>query len=136
MAFPGHPAQRVARWRARGYRTHGFAPTAIANADRPELGAEFAGSLSAMRPDIAQSTARVIFELDLRSQLSLIQQPVLILQSQRDIVVPEAVGDYLASQIPHNKLVSLNAEGHLPHLSAPDEVLAAIQQFLPETTIK
>ena len=81
-----------------------------------------------MRPDIALSTARLIFQLDLRDQLSRVQQPVLILQSQRDIVVPMKVSDYLASNIPHNQLIVLNAEGHLPHLSAPDEVSAAIKQ--------
>ncbi len=115
--------------------SNGFAPAAIANAERPELGREFAGTLSAMRPDIAQSTARIIFELDLRSQLKLVQQPVLILQSSQDIVVPQAVGDYLASQIPHNKLVSLNAKGHLPHLSSPDEVSAPIKQFISDPAI-
>ena len=115
--------------------SNGFAPMAIANAERPELGKEFSTRLSAMRPDIAQSTARIIFESDLRSQLTLIQQPVLILQAQRDIVVPQYVGEYLAAHIPRNKLVLLNAEGHLPHLSTPDEVLVAIQNFIPDNTI-
>lgn len=115
--------------------SNGFGPLAIANAERPELGKEFARTLSAMRPDIAQSTARLIFELDLRDQLPRLQQPVLILQSQRDIVVPMSVGDYLATHIPYSQLVILNAEGHLPHLSAPDEVTTAIQQFLFDDTI-
>jgi len=110
----------------------GFAPLAIANPDRPELASEFVQTLSAMRPDIAQSIARVIFESDFRAKLSSVQQPVLLLQAQRDIVVPEAVGDYLAAHIPRNKLVLLNAEGHLPHISAPDEVLSAIRQFIPD----
>ncbi len=113
----------------------GFAPLAIANPHRPELAQEFVRTLSSMRPDIAQSIARVIFESDFRSQLSSIQQPVLLLQAQRDIVVPAAVGDYLAARIPRNKLIFLNAEGHLPHLSAPDEVLSAIQQFIPDRSI-
>jgi len=112
----------------------GFGPVAIANAGHPELGKEFAGTLAAMRPDIAQSAARLIFELDLRDQLGLIEQPVLILQAQRDIVVPQAVGEYLASRIAHSQLILLNAEGHLPHLSAPDEVLVSIQNFIVDTT--
>lgn len=113
----------------------GFAPLAIANPDRPELAQEFIQTLSAMRPDIAQSIARVIFESDFRDQLTAVQQPVLILQTQHDIIVPEAVGDYLAARIPRNKLIFLNAEGHLPHLSSPDEVLSAIQQFIPNHSI-
>ncbi len=112
--------------------TNGFAPIAIANSGRPELGREFAATLFAMRPDIAQSAARVIFEADYRSILDTIPQPVLILQSQRDIVVPMQAAEFLAAHIPHNKLIVLNAEGHLPHLSAPDEVTVAIQQFAAE----
>lgn len=111
---------------------NGFAPLAIANVGRPELGNEFAASLSAMRPDIAQSAARIIFEADYRIILDSIQQPVLILQSQRDIVVPLQAAEFLASHIPHNRLIVLNAEGHLPHLSAPDQVTVAIEQFAAE----
>jgi sigma-B regulation protein RsbQ len=109
---------------------NGFAPFAMGNADRPELGQEFAHSLSAMRPDIAQSTARMIFESDLRNQLALIQHPVLILQSQHDPVVPPQVGEYLAAHIKYGSLKVLNSYGHLPHLSAPAEVTSAIREFI------
>lgn len=112
--------------------TNGFGPLAIANAERPELGREFASSLSAMRPDIAQSAARVIFEADYRHILDSIEQPVLILQSQRDLVVPMQAAEFLAAHIPHNRLIVLNAEGHLPHLSAPDKVTTALRQFANE----
>ncbi|MCA0458128.1 MAG: alpha/beta hydrolase [Chloroflexi bacterium] len=109
--------------------TNGFAPLATANSGRPEIGREFAGSLSAMRPDIAQSAARVIFEADYRFILNTIQQPVFILQSQRDIVVPMEAAYYLADQLLHSKLTLLNAEGHLPHWSSPDKVTKAIWEF-------
>lgn len=112
---------------------NGFASAAMGNPQRPELGREFARSLSAMRPDIAQSTARMIFESDFRAQLPHIEPPVLILQSTRDMAVPMAVGDYLSATIPHSHLVVLNAEGHFPHLSAPQTVISAIQDFLDDT---
>lgn len=111
---------------------NGFAPYAMGNADRPELGREFAHSLSAMRPDIAQSTAKVIFESDLRNKLPLIEHPVLILQSQHDPVVPPSVGEYLAVQIKHASLELLNSLGHLPHLSAPAEVTSAILSYVKD----
>lgn len=109
---------------------NGFGAAAMGNPERPELGQEFARSLSAMRPDIAQSTARMIFESDFRAELPTLQKPVLILQSNNDIAVPLAVGEYLASHLPQNRYAVLNSQGHLPHISAPQEVTAAIQAYL------
>jgi sigma-B regulation protein RsbQ len=111
---------------------NGFAPIAVANSQHPELGREFARTLSSMRPDIAQSTARVIFETDMRSELSCIQHPSLILQSTHDPIVPQSVGYYLAEHTPGSQLVLLNAEGHLPHFSSPDEVTSAIWDFVAD----
>lgn len=109
---------------------NGFGPLMMSNSERPELGREFARTLGAMRPDIAQSTARVIFESDFRGQLSRIQLPVLVLQSTNDRVVPPYVGHYLAAQIADSRLKILNAEGHVPQLSAPAEVTSAIRDFV------
>lgn len=111
---------------------NGFAPLAMGNADRPELGQEFARSLSAMRPDIAQSTARMIFESDLRGKLPLIEHPVVILQSQADPIAPLQMGEYLAAHIAHSSLKILNSQGHLPHLSVPNEVTSAISEFVAD----
>lgn len=44
---------------------NGFSALAMANRERPELGRTFARTLAAMRPDIAQSTARVIFSSEI-----------------------------------------------------------------------
>jgi sigma-B regulation protein RsbQ len=112
---------------------NGFAPLAMGNSQQPELGYEFARTLSAMRPDIAQSTARVIFELDMRAELSSIQHPVLILQSNNDVIVPTSVGQYLANHSPGSRFVLLNAEGHLPHFSSPEQVTQAIRDFIVDS---
>lgn len=109
---------------------NGFGPVAMANRDRPGLGEEFARTLAAMQPDIAQSVARVIFESDLRALLPSVSVPVLVLQSRNDIAVPVQVGEYLARHIPRARMLLLNAEGHFPHLSAPSEVSAAIRELL------
>lgn len=109
---------------------NGFAPMVVGAPDRPELGQEFANSLAAMRPDIAQSTARWIFEADLRHELPFVQQPVLLLQTANDIFVPMEVGIYLSLHIPHNRLVVLEGQGHLPHLSMPNAITQEIQGFI------
>lgn len=109
---------------------NGFAPVVMANSERPELGREFARTLGSMRPNIAQSAARVLFESDIRERLSQVTQPALVLQPQDDPIVPLQVAEYLAAQLPNGRLQILNATGHLPHLSAPAEVTAAIRSFL------
>lgn len=109
---------------------NGFSQLVMANTDRPELGREFARTLSAMRPDIAQSIARLIFESDFRTELPLIGHPVLVLQTENDVAVPVSVGAYLATHLPRAQLALLPTEGHLPHISAPHEVNTAIRSFV------
>lgn len=108
----------------------GFAPIAMGNPDRPELATEFASTLSAIRPDIAQAVARVIFQSDHRAELSRLTVPTTILQSNHDIAVPLVVGDYLAQHIANARLININAQGHLPHLSAPDVVTHTLAECL------
>lgn len=109
----------------------GFAGLAMGNPNRPELGDEFRATLSAIRPDIAVAVARVIFSFDHRADVPRMTLPTLVVQTDRDIAVPVAVGTYLAKHLPHAALKIIAADGHLPHLSAPDLVLDAIRAFLP-----
>ncbi|SES89082.1 alpha/beta fold hydrolase [Stigmatella erecta] len=115
----------------------GFAPLAMNTPDMPELSNEFARTLSSMRPDIALSTARVIFESDCRAALPLLKTPTLVLQSGQDIAVADEVGLYMAQHIPNAQLTRIDARGHLPHLSSPLLVNEALEQFIePEAPRK
>jgi len=108
----------------------GFAPAAMANADRPQLAESFASSLSSIRPDIAQSVARVIFQADYRTALPKLETETLLLQTREDIAVPTEVAEYLHKHIKNSKLKIVNAEGHFPHISAPQEIIKAIKDFI------
>jgi len=108
----------------------GFSSAAMGNPDQPELGAAFARTLGAIRPDIALAVAKVIFESDLRNELSKLRKPVLLIQAHDDIAVPKEVAEYLNENIQHSKLTYVNAKGHFPHISAPKEVIAAIKAYL------
>lgn len=108
----------------------GFAPIAMGNPERPELAIEFAKTLSEIRPDIAQAVARVIFQSDHRADLPKLTVPTVILQSNNDIAVPLQVGQYLADKIPHSHLIRMNTQGHLPHISAPDEVTQILKEWI------
>jgi sigma-B regulation protein RsbQ len=46
------------------------------------------------------------------------------------VVAPLAVGEYLHARLAGSTLVVLRATGHCPHLSAPDEVIAAMEGYL------
>ena len=108
----------------------GFSSAAMANHDNPQLAESFASTLKAIRPDIAQSVARVIFQSDYRKELSKTQKPTLLLQSKEDIAVPLNVAEYLHKNIANSKLKVVNAFGHFPHMSAPQEIINEIKQFI------
>ncbi len=108
----------------------GFAPLAMGNPDRPELATEFAETLSTIRPDVAQAVARVIFQSDHRLELPKLKVPTTVLQTSNDIAVPPPVGHYLADRIPNARLLQIKAQGHLPHISAPDVVTSVISECL------
>ena len=107
-----------------------MAPVIMGNPDRPELAAELTTSFCRTDPDIARHFARVTFLSDNRSDLPKVKIPALILQCSDDAIAPIAVGEYVHTQMPGSQLVILNATGHCPNLSAPEETIAAMKAFL------
>jgi sigma-B regulation protein RsbQ len=87
-----------------------MAPQIMGNGDRPELGERLTKSFCATDPDIAREFARVTF--------------------YGDIIAPEKVGQYVHANLPNSEYRLLRATGHCPNLSAPDEVINAIRDFL------
>lgn len=108
----------------------GFAHAAMANSNKPDLAFEFARTLSTVRPDTAMAVVKAIFESDLRNEIKGFAKESLIVQSWNDIAVPMAVGEYIKEQLPNSKLVKIDAQGHFPHISAPEEVIHVLQTFL------
>lgn len=108
----------------------GFSAAAMGNPDHPELGQSFARTLSEIRPDIALSVAKVIFESDVRKELPKMKKKTLLLQAHEDIAVPAEVAEYLNQNISGSKLAYIDATGHFPHISAPAEVITAIKSFI------
>jgi len=108
----------------------GFSAMVMGNPDKPELGKSFAGTLSAIRPDIALSVAKVIFESDVREELPKMNKKTLLIQAHQDIAVPAEVAEYLNRNIGGSTLKYINATGHFPHISAPSEVINAVKSFI------
>jgi sigma-B regulation protein RsbQ len=107
-----------------------MAPVIMGNSDRPHLSEELANSFCRTDPEIAKAFARVTFTSDNRSDLANIKTRTLILQCKSDAIASQEVGDYVHRQIPGSTLAVINATGHCPNLSAPQEVILAINAFV------
>jgi sigma-B regulation protein RsbQ len=107
-----------------------MAPSIMGNPDRPELGEELTNSFCRTDPDIAKAFARVTFTSDNRADLPKVSVPTLILQCKEDIIAAREVGEFVHRQIAGSKMMVLDATGHCPNLSAPKEVVSAIQAFV------
>ena len=81
-------------------------------------------------PEIAKAFARVTFTPDNRNDLAHVSEPTLILQCKEDIIAGLEVGDFVHRTIPDSRLVILDATGHCPNLSAPEEVISAMRGFV------
>ena len=109
---------------------HALAPAIMQNADRPELGEELTESFCSTDPVIARRFAEATFLADNRADLPGVRVPSLILQCSQDIIAPPTVGEYLARTLPGSTLRVMAATGHCPHLSAPDETVALMRDYL------
>ncbi|WP_255530153.1 alpha/beta fold hydrolase [Planomonospora sp. ID67723] len=107
-----------------------MAPMIMGNPDRPELGAELTNSFCRTDPAIARHFAGVTFLSDNRADLRRVRTPTLILQCSNDVIAPQTVGEYVHRAIPGSELVVMEASGHCPNLSAPQETVDAIRAFL------
>lgn len=107
-----------------------MAPTIMGNLDRPELAEELTNSFCRTDPAIAKHFARVTFLSDNRSDLARVDIPTLVLQTREDVIAPIEVGEYVERALPQGELVVLDATGHCPNLSAPEQTIAAIKAFL------
>jgi len=107
-----------------------MAPMIMGNPDRPELGQELTNSFCSADPEIAKAFARVTFTSDNREDLAEVSLPTLVLQCSEDIIAPPEVGEFVARNIPNSRMIVLDATGHCPNLSAPEEVVAAMRPFV------
>jgi sigma-B regulation protein RsbQ len=107
-----------------------MAPVIMGNPDRPELGEELTNSFCRTDPAIARVFARVTFLSDNRADLAKVSVPTLVLECAQDVIAPREVGAYVHGQITGSRLVTLDATGHCPQLSAPEATAAAIAAFV------
>lgn len=103
-----------------------MAPVIMGNPDRPELGEELTDSFCRTDPALARVFAQTTFLSDNRADLAKVSVPTAVLQCAQDAIAPPEVGRYVHEQIGGSVLVTLDATGHCPQLSAPEATAAAI----------
>lgn len=107
-----------------------MAPVIMGAPEKPELRQELTNSFCATDPEIAKHFARVTFLSDNRADLPKHQKRTLVLQCTDDIIAPRSVGEYMHAVLPNSTLRLIENIGHCPHLSAPEAIVSAMNEFL------
>ncbi|MDQ4123094.1 MAG: alpha/beta hydrolase [Acidobacteriota bacterium] len=107
-----------------------LAPVIMKNEERPELGAELEQSFCSTDPKIARRFAEATFYSDNRADLPKVKTPSLIIQVTDDAVAPVSVGEYLHRNLEGSTLNLMDATGHCPHMSHPQETIEIIKNYL------
>lgn len=82
------------------------------------------------RPDTLQQGLRLLAATDMRPQLAAIAVPTLILNGDRDSLVPTQAGRLLAEQLPHAQAIIIHGAAHLPFMTHAAACRRWLQEFL------
>lgn len=107
-----------------------LAPVIMKNDGRPELGAELEQSFCSTDPKIARRFAEATFYSDNRADLPKVKTPSLIIQVTDDAIAPVSVGEFLRDNLVGSTLSLMDASGHCPHMSHPQETVEIIKNYL------
>lgn len=107
-----------------------LAPAIMKNPGQPELAGELTESFCSTDPIVARQFAEATFLSDNRRDLPSVPVPSLIMQCSEDIIAPLDVGHYMEKHTPQSTLRIMKATGHCPHMSAPEETIELMKNFL------
>jgi sigma-B regulation protein RsbQ len=107
-----------------------LAPVVMGPETAPEMTAELRQSLCAGDPYIARRFAAATFLGDNRDDLPKVTVPSLIIQCSDELIAPRSVGDYVHAHLKGSTLVSIEAAGHCPHMTHPQETIQLMRSYL------
>jgi sigma-B regulation protein RsbQ len=110
--------------------SHAMAPIIMGTPDRPDLQDELTETFCRNDPAHARVFARATFLSDNRADLARIAVPTLVIECADDAIAPREVGAYVHEHVPDSQLITLDATGHCPQVSAPDATATAISAFV------
>ncbi|WP_175616909.1 alpha/beta hydrolase [Rhizobium sp. RU33A] len=106
------------------------APIIMSNPYRPGLASELSQSFCRWNEPAAKHFGYLTFMSDCRSFLSSVRPDCLLLECTDDTIAPRSAVAHLHEALPSSGLVKLQAQGHCPHVSAPEETVHAITRYL------
>lgn len=109
---------------------HFLAPIAIGERNPAALTREFEDGLCRLDPVVARRFAQLAFYVDVRHRLAEVQVPSLIVQCSDDSIAPRSVGAYMHRHLAGSRLVEIEASGHCPHLSHPQQTIDVLRAEL------
>ncbi len=107
-----------------------LAPIVIGRQASDILTGELSDSFCSTDPVITKNFARATFLSDHRKEFAKTPIPALVIQSQKDNLASTDVGYFLHKTIPESMISVIESEGHCPHMTHPDLVVAAIKNYL------
>lgn len=84
------------------------------------------------QPDMLLQGLRLLETSDLRTELRRVQCPTLIINGERDTLVPSVAAQYLAEHLADARAIVIEGAGHAPFLSHSDLVSFFLDRFLHE----
>ena len=100
------------------------------NPERPELYQELEENFCSTDPTVAREFAIATFFSDHRTDLQRVTVPSLILQCSDDAIAPLEVGRYMHDVLLESEYQLMEAKGHCPHMSHPEETIRLIGDYL------
>ena len=107
-----------------------LAPVVMKNGEQPELSRELEASFCSTDPRTTRQFARATFLSDNRVDLANVTVPALVLQCSDDAIAPVQVGEYVHRALKGSSYRQMQATGHCPHMSHPQETIALMKEFL------
>ncbi len=109
-------------------------PTLVDFALAPDAAVELRQRAAQQHEEVGQENTRRDYaacnSFDVMAELEALRVPVLIIVGSEDTMTPLKYSQYLHEHISGSKLVTVAGAGHLTMAEKPDEVNAAIREFL------
>ncbi|WP_430426316.1 alpha/beta fold hydrolase [Maribacter litoralis] len=107
-----------------------LAPVVMKNPEKSHLTNELSESFCSMDKSITKNFARATFFSDNREDLKKVNIPCLIVQCVEDDIADEKVGEYVKDNLANSKITYMEASGHCPHISHPQETIEVLKKEL------
>lgn len=107
-----------------------LAPVALPETEGEKQTKYIESSFLSSDPKITYNFLKATLLVDYRHILKDVETETVILQCSEDSFVPIEAAAYMAKEIKNSHLHVLSAKGHYPHVSHPEETIAAIKSYL------